>query len=125
MKEAFEKIIERLEEKLKEPLYQHEGEDYFIGISEAFEIVNQVADEYGKDTNVRSNDGWIPCSERLPEEKGEYYVTYHPCYWDNVYDEICVGLDTFRGKTSWAQKKYQRVIAWKPKDAPYKPKGEE
>ena len=79
----------------------------------------------GKDTNVPSNDGWIPVSERLPDEKGEYYVTYHPCYWDHVYDEVCVGFDTFRGKASWAKKKYQRVIAWKPKDTPYQPKGEE
>ena len=64
---------------------------------------------------------WIPVSDKLPDEKGEYLVTYHPCYWDNVYDEIKVGFDTFRGKTKWAKKKHQRVIAWKPIDEPYKP----
>lgn len=63
---------------------------------------------------------WIPCSERLPEEKGEYLVTYHPCYWDNVEDEIKVGIDTFRGRTTWAKKKFQRVIAWMPLPEPYK-----
>lgn len=57
---------------------------------------------------------WIPCSERLPEEKGEYLVTYHPCYWDNVQQDIKVGIDSFRGKTSWAKKKHRRVIAWQP-----------
>ena len=34
-----EKIVEKLEEKLKEPRYQHDGEDYFVGIIEAIEIV--------------------------------------------------------------------------------------
>lgn len=62
---------------------------------------------------------WIPCNERLPEEKGEYLVTYHPCYWDIVEPEVRVGIDTFRGKTSWAKKKYQKVIAWKPLPMPW------
>lgn len=62
---------------------------------------------------------WIPCGERLPEEKGEYLVTYHPCYWDDVKDEIRVGIDTFRGRTTWAKKKHQRVIAWMPLPKPY------
>lgn len=67
---------------------------------------------------------WIPCSERLPEEKGEYLVTYHPCYWDNVWDDIKVGIDSFRGKTAWAKKKHQRVIAWMPLPKPYEVENE-
>lgn len=62
---------------------------------------------------------WILCSEQLPSEKGEYLVTYHPCYWDRVEPEVKVGIDTFRGKTSWAKKKYQKVIAWKPLPMPW------
>ena len=63
---------------------------------------------------------WIPVTERLPETPGEYMVAYHPCYWDRVYDEIKVGLDSFRGKTSWAKKKYQRVTHWMPLPQPPK-----
>lgn len=65
---------------------------------------------------------WISVEDRLPEEKGEYLVTYHPCWWDDVkYDEICVGMDSFRGKTSWAKRKFQRVTHWRPLPKP--PKG--
>lgn len=67
-----------------------------------------------------ARQGWIPVSERLPETPGEYMVAYHPCYWDCVHDEIKVGLDSFRGKTSWAKKKYQRVTHWMPLPEPPK-----
>lgn len=64
-------------------------------------------------------EDWIPCSQEPPDTPGEYLVTYHPCYWDDVEPEIKVGFDSFRGKSSWAKKKYQKVIAWKPKPEPY------
>ena len=67
------------------------------------------------------NDGWIPVEKRLPEKKDVYLVTYHPCYWDNVHPDIAIGIDTFRGKTTWAKKKFQKVIAWKPLPEPYCP----
>lgn len=61
----------------------------------------------------------ISVEDRLPEEKGEYLVAYHPCWWDDVkYDENCVGMDSFRGKTSWAKKKFQRVTHWMPLPTP-------
>ena len=57
---------------------------------------------------------WISVEDRFPE-KGEYLVAYHPCWWDDVeYGKVCVGMDTFRGKTSWAKKKFQRVTHWMP-----------
>ena len=65
-------------------------------------------------------DKWIPIEERLPEEKGLYLVAYHPCYWDNVKEDVLVGIDNFMGKTSWSRRKYQRVIAWMPLPEPYK-----
>ena len=63
---------------------------------------------------------WISVKERLPEKPGECLVTYHPCYWDNVQPEIRVGIDSFRGKTAWAKKKYQRVTHWMPLPEPPK-----
>lgn len=62
---------------------------------------------------------WIPVTERLPDKKGQYIVAYHPCYWDSVQtDKTCVGIDNFLGKTSWAQRKFQRVTHWMPLPEP-------
>ena len=77
MKEVFEKIIERLDKKRKYygdnalSIFVTDGytvagvtndakEDAYV---DAIEIVNQVAEEFGTDINVGSNDGWIPCSD--------------------------------------------------------------
>ena len=72
----------------------------------------------GKDINVPSK--WVPVTEELPKKKDEYLVTYHPCYWDNVEDDVKeVGIDSFRGKESWAKNKYQKVVAWAEKPEPW------
>ena len=74
MPKAFEKIIERLEEETYDMEICEEQFDmngpYFkdvpykmVKMDDVKEIVKQVAEEY-------SNDGWIPCSERLPEIAG-------------------------------------------------------
>ena len=68
MNKAFEKIIEKLEEEKVKGIYDSSS---IIGEKnvwhKAIEIVKQEAEQFGRDTNVGSN-GWIPCSERLPEE---------------------------------------------------------
>lgn len=51
MNKAFEKIIERIDKEI--PVYT----------KKAKQIVHEVAKEY--------NGGWVPCSERLPEEELE------------------------------------------------------
>ena len=72
MQKAFDSIKERLK-KEKEGYEAEHAWNYAKGLEYAIEIVNQVAEEY------KSNDSWIPCSERLPEEKEnpitrDYYV---------------------------------------------------
>ena len=62
MQEVFEKIIKKLEEIAVQedaPIYEGDREsDNYIRCSNAIEAVEQAAAEY--------NNGWIPCSERLP-----------------------------------------------------------
>ncbi len=54
---------------------------------------------------------WIPCSERLPEEDGDYVVTTKN--GNLFYDE------PFNG--DWWQRDPGGVIAWMPKPKPYQP----
>lgn len=68
-----------------------------------------------------NNAGWISVKDRLPEEKGEYLTAYHQCYWDNVdYHIVLIDKDTWRGKTTWAKKKYHRVTHYMPLPEPPK-----
>lgn len=72
------------------------------------------------------NIEWISVKDRLPEERGQYIVAYHPCYWDDIEEEVKVGIDSFRGgkiksHKAWAKNKYQRVTHWT--NLPEPPKG--
>ena len=120
-------LIERLEEKYNEwcDIYNTESIkgvfDEFAdgmgeGLGKSIEIVNQLAEE--------QNNGWIPCSERLPEENGKYLVCVdNPtrnrkncifAFWFNAYD-----------KEFEREHDLDYVIAWQPLPAPYQPKGEQ
>ena len=86
MNDVFSKIIEKLEEakgnipvnRLLDDIIKEKPKELgqLIAYDKAIEIVKQEAEQFGTDTNVGSN-GWIPASERLPENGGYYLVTYH------------------------------------------------
>ena len=87
MKKAFEKILEKLEEYEYENLVEHDSKmvnhckqdcndviDCTLCVwDKAIEIVKQEAEKFGTDINVVSN-GWIPCSERLPDRDKNRYI---------------------------------------------------
>lgn len=91
-------------------------------VKELFEYGDCYCDEYSIVGALNGlppvkHDEWTPCSETdgLPPKAGRYFVTYHPRVWGSTdTDTIRVGLDSFRGKTSWAKNAYQQVIAWMP-----------
>ena len=77
MNKAFEKILERFDAKKQyfQKFYEAGGkteEDEYINkatqlaFDDAKNIVQEVAEEY--------NGGWIPCSERLPEDDKKQYI---------------------------------------------------
>ena len=119
----IEKILERLEEEreiaekelekciFKGLPYHDSTEGKIIGIKEAIEIVKQEAEKY--------NNGWIPCSERLPKY-GEVVM----CSCTN--SGITISCITHKGvKPSKSVRFGQHsVIAWQPLPSPYQPKGE-
>ncbi len=89
MKQFIDKLISRLEEE-RQSYY----EDYHLfkcerdlgnadGFKRSVKIINELAEEY--------NNGWIPCSERLPEENIEVDVTVRE-----------IGGSTYT-QTSWLQ----------------------
>ena len=123
MQEVFEKIKQKLEEKswwtsqtYDEDGYGNDDSDEVITLDEAIEIVDQVAEEY--------KGGWIPCSERLPEEYGEYLYTdineevHEGCF--APYGGVLIGGWSTCHADGVVRLSDDKVIAWQPLPAPPK-----
>lgn len=152
MKEFIDKLISRLEElktfKLNladamSELMKKDKLDNYISKEEVISIVNQLAEEYKhcdlcylqspceyqNENAILPNElladenGWIPCSERLPskeeiEEWATFLVTIRVRGKYDIMDFCLFGTD---GK--WLVSEDREVIAWK-RQTPYQPKGE-
>lgn len=73
--------------------------------------------EKGYEDGLKANK-WIPCSERLPEEEGQYLVTLD-FSWGK---EIEMG-DWFNGE--WVNPNSHVTVAWMPLPQPYKAESED
>ena len=85
------------------------------------------------------NNGWIPCSERMPEKYGDYLVAWKPLHMSaediakkvgreipHFYEIVEYDPDDealWIGSIEQAQREYE-IIAWRPLPEPYQPKGE-
>lgn len=75
---------------------------------------------------------WIPCSEKQPEESGEYFVSVIDNSGEDI-DYEAVGVAWFAHKKDYNIKESEwrelgineKVIAWMPKPKPYKPQESE
>lgn len=148
MKEAFEKLKERLEEEeltsadaKAEAIIGMQGAsaNYYGGELRAFgraiQIVSEVEVEYiNKSTEHinKSSDcstGWIPCSERLPENDDDVLVWYRYRMMQGV--NIVGSKEThgigyyYKPTNSWliygGFGLYWNVVAWMPLPEPYNP----
>ena len=99
----------------------------------ALDIVNTLLNDFEQD---EKENGWIPVSEKLPEDEREYLVTLEKVYGT---PEIFMGIASylkFVNDGYWNEKKYgylewdkysdghggttmYKVIAWKPLPKPY------
>ena len=120
MKKAFDKILERLE---REIAGKPTPDEYNNGINRAYSIVNEVAEEFEADTNVGTN-GWIPCSERLPEIDGNTSDIVLVCgsngfqymaFWcDDLKWRFCE-CEMAKNPILWTE-----IVAWQPLPEPFK-----
>ena len=108
MKEAFEKIKDRLK-RYSFDTYGEIASCKSIWLDRAIAIVNQVAEEY--------NDGWIPFDEEhLPPITGVYLVSYG--------EDQPVYIEEFNGNWFSEIHAYRQPNAWRELPPAYKPKGE-
>ena len=119
MQEVFEKIIEKLKEKIISPYFAANAE--YVTYKNVVKTVKQTAEEY--------NNGWIPCSERLPDEAYGCLVTVMDCEpstqteFENILPYF-VGYDGETWNDADGEKIPFEVLAWQPIPQPYQPKGE-
>ena len=126
MNKAFERILERLDAKKQyfQKFYEADGkteEDECINkatqlaFDDAKNIVQEVVEEY--------NNGWIACSERLPEEPEEGLTDLDEC---DEYIAMIENVDiptalNYAGNGEWYRDgEFYKVIAWQPLPEPYK-----
>ena len=133
MNKAFEKILERLDAKKQyfQKFYEADGkteEDECINkvtqlaFDDAKNIVQEVAEEY--------NNGWIPCSERLPvgkeweiiDEDGDTLYKHVLCQTYDSGVPIVVGF--YQTDNWFTADTYDtiEVIAWQPLPPSFEPK---
>lgn len=144
MNKAFEKIIERLEEKkslvpvnrLLDDIIKDKPKKLgqLMAYDDAIKIVQEVEEEY--------NGGWIPVKTRpMTEEEKEYYSEFlfegngiiYECTLPDDGQEVLitskfgsVDKTTFYtdcGNYFENYEDYDDVLAWQPLPEPYQPKG--
>lgn len=118
---VLEKILEEIDEEQNGYEADHAW-NYSKGLEYAKEIIRSHMDEVPD-----NNAGWIPVSEKLPEENdGKYYpmlnvsTSYGAVKWGfyRVRDKEWYIYSEMHGELIKAEDK--EVIAWQPLPEPYK-----
>lgn len=109
--DVFEKIKNRIISHCDERKY-----DYRLGKGVIDYLVKDIVADF------EENNGWIACSERLPEDMQKCLTTaiihFVPDHVDEVDNYIGVELNTYSKKYGWLHN--QNVIAWQPLPEPCK-----
>lgn len=112
MQEIFEKIIEKLEELQNyacfptEWVNEEQSKIHSYYANKLTEIL-KLTEQY--------NNGWIPCSERLPEENSSVIV----CFVHGAVTELAFYGGLFHGIYDYNT---NVIIAWQPLPLPFRDK---
>ena len=124
MQEVFEKIKYGLMALAEETYYKSVDGDTNAGqrnsaYHKAIKIIEEVAEKY--------NDGWITCSERLPENDNYILVSFDNFSMPDIarYEEDKEGGAFYPGDDDKSYVSYGLFVnAWQPLPEPYQPKGD-
>lgn len=110
----MEKLVEGAEKfpEAHTKNYKHDMEQQIVGVAHASQVILELPSADAK---------WIPCSERLPSESGDYLCTI-PLDADETYTEV---LTFHKGRfyeddDEWGATYHDDVFAWMPLPKPYK-----
>lgn len=104
----IDELLKELKEKAQELSNNHWGDDERHLIGKGIQCMYVQAENI-----IRSKlkiGGWIPCSDRLPEEKGWYLA-----YAKNQRPFVAY----FKGKTFPLNNHYHEIVAWTPLQEAY------
>ena len=128
MKEFIEKLIGRLEEELKTtremqtiqckgnngygtPLQSKLSGEICV-LLKVTNIVNELAEEYSANTPQKSAGGWIPVTERLPDNKTSVLI----CSGEFVHEAYFEDGNFLNEYGMW----YKSVTYWQPLPEPFR-----
>ena len=117
MNKAFEKILEMLETADSVKVFGSlNSGNRLIPVQDAKQIVQEVAEEY--------KDGWIPCSERLPEIDGNTSDIVLVC-GSNGFQYMAFWCDDLKWRfceCGMAKEPvlWTEIVAWQPLPEPFK-----
>lgn len=125
--QELEKILEEIDKATDEyGMVDYINHKPVISKNQAKDIIRKYM-KSGKDTDVSTNDGWIPVEEALPEEDGIYIID------DRAFNSPWIHTAGFKvSSKAWCENhgvyyddkygRYEdgRVIAWQPLPEPYK-----
>ena len=114
MKEFVEKILSELEKHIfSAELYNYEWKGQAVHnllcLGDVKNVAEQLAEEY--------NNGWIPCSERLPEVEADVLVSLRSL---DVYTGFRANTEGCFYVEGEGYVEFENVLAWQPLLEPYK-----